>query len=207
MQITYVDIRLAVPTVLVRLAIPILLLYRRLRYGYAFRKIPLTRGYYTIVDQCDYERMRQYKWQVNVHNGKPRQAGRTERKNNKQCYLTMHREIMNPPKHMVVDHINRNPLDNRRANLRLATPQQNTWNRYFYKDGISSKYYGVSLDKESNRWKVRIAVDGESKFIGYFDDEREAAKAFDAEALKHRGDFAYLNFPKKRRQQQRAQRS
>ena len=195
-MVTY-DLKMSikVPDKLNTIAVAILLLARRLWYGYPFRRIKLTRGYYALVDECDFERLNRHKWQVNVRNGRPRQAGRTERRNQKSRYLTMHRVIMNPPRHMIVDHINRNPLDNRRANLRLSTPQQNSWNRSCPRNSKGSKYTGVSLDRDGQKWRVRIVIDGESRFLGYYDDEKAAAMAFDKAAWKHRGQFAFLNFP------------
>ena len=193
----FIDLRLKlwIPSTIAYFAVHLLLLYRRFRHGYPFRRIKLTRGYYALVDESDFERLNRYKWQVNVRNGRPRQAGRTERKNQKSRYLTMHRVIMNPPKHMIVDHINRNPLDNRRANLRLSTPQQNSWNRSCPRNSKGSKYTGVSLDRDGQKWRVRIVIDGESRFLGYYDDEKAAAMAFDKAARKHRGHFAFQNFP------------
>ncbi len=200
----FIDLRLKIwlPTIIAYFAIHLLLLYRRIRYGYPFRRIKLTRGYYALVDECDFERLNRHKWQVNVRNGRPRQAGRTERRNQKSRYLTMHRVIMNPPLRqcsgqakLIVDHINRNPLDNRRANLRLSTPQQNSWNRSCPRNSKGSKYTGVSLDRDGQKWRVRIVIDGESRFLGYYDDEKAAAMAFDKAARKHRGQFAFQNFP------------
>ena len=193
----FIDLRLKlwIPSTIAYFAVQLLLLYRRLRYGYPFRRIKLTRGYYALVDECDFERLNRHKWQVNVRNGRPRQAGRTERRNQKSRYLTMHRVIMNPLEHMIVDHINRNPLDNRRANLRLSTPQQNSWNRSCPRNSKGSKYTGVSLDRDGQKWRVRIVIDGESRFLGYYDDEKAAAMAFDKAARKHRGHFAFQNFP------------
>ena len=195
-MVTY-DLKMSikVPDKLNTIAVAILLLARRLWYGYPFRRIKLTRGYYALVDESDFERLNRHKWQVNVRNGRPRQAGRTERRNQKSRYLTMHRVIMNPPEHMIVDHINRNPLDNRRANLRLSTPQQNSWNRSCPRNSKGSKYTGVSLDRDGQKWRVRIVIDGESRFLGYYDDEKAAAMAFDKAARKHRGHFAFQNFP------------
>jgi len=104
---------------------------------------------------------------------------------------------MNAPKDVLVDHINHNGLDNRKANLRFATPQQNTWNRRCLSRCKGTKYIGVSWDKQSRKWRVRILVDGKSRFLGYFEDEKEAAKAFDRAAKEHRGEFAFLNFPQR----------
>jgi len=95
------------------------------------------------------------------------------------------------------DHINHNGLDNRKANLRLATRSQNAWNRQKAKIKSRSKYKGVSWYNRGKRWSVRIQVNRKQKFLGIFEDEIEAAKAYDRAARKYFGEFAELNFEKK----------
>ena len=108
----------------------------------------------------------------------------------------MHRQILHPPGHLVVDHINHNGLDNRKANLRHATRVQNNRNRLIIKrKGASSKYKGVSWRKRKKRWHARIHVNGRYKFLGYFKEEINAAKAYDKAAKKYHKEFASLNFP------------
>lgn len=102
------------------------------------------------------------------------------------------------PSGYVIDHINRNTLDNRIENLRLATRNQNAQNSRPIR-GSSSKYKGVGWDKNKIRWiaKIYYSVKDEKryKYIGRFKTEKEAALAYDREAKKLFGDFAYLNFP------------
>ena len=105
-----------------------MLLYRRVRYGYAFRKIPLTKGKFAIVDPEDYERLSKYKWRVNI-NRHTYYAQRAIKVKGKWTSVMMHRDIIKVESGMVVDHINHNGADNRKANLRAATIEQNTWNR------------------------------------------------------------------------------
>ena len=107
----------------------------------------------------------------------------------------MHRQIINPSKRKIVDHINRNPLDNRRANLRIVTKSQNNMNRSGRR-GTSSKYKGVSWSKTINCWRAMISVNKKGIFLGRFDSETEAAKAYDEAAKKYHGEYAYLNFCK-----------
>jgi hypothetical protein len=113
---------------------------------------------------------------------------------NKWKHIKMHREILDPPDHLFVDHINHHGYDNRKANLRTATHRQNSYNRIHFRKNPSSKYKGVSWNRYKKKWSVQIRYDGRSKFIGFFDDQIEAAKAYDKAAKKHQGEFAVLNF-------------
>ena len=92
-----------------------------------------------------------------------------------------------------VDHINGNRLDNRKENLRLATPQQNQMNRKSHRNS-TSKYKGVSWDKSRNKWRALIMIDNKYKHIGRYQDEREAALAYDKAARELFGEYAHLNF-------------
>ena len=153
---------------------------------------------YAIVDPEDYERLNKYKWYA-MKGVNTFYAGRTIRtgKNKKRFCIKMHREIINPPHPLVVDHINHNGLDNRKANLRPATHAQNRLNRPYIKPKASlSKYNGVSWRKNRKKWQVQIRFNGKNKTIGYFHNETKAAKAYDEAARLHHGDFAVTNFNK-----------
>jgi len=155
------------------------------------RFIPLTRGKVTIVDAEDYGWLMQYKWYANKKAG-----GFYAARIHKRKMLLMHRLITNAPKGLVVDHIDANPLNNRRSNLRLVTVAQNQYNRRPLKR--SSKYKGVSWNTQTAKWSARIEKDGRSMHLGLFKAESDAAKTYDKKAKQLFGEFAFLNFPKKR---------
>lgn len=106
----------------------------------------------------------------------------------------MHREIANIPEDLECDHINGNSLDNRKANLRAATRRQNCWNNSKRKPKSLSKYKGVSFSKRGRPWKAMLTVNGKWIYLGSFNSENQAAKAYDKAARRHFGEFAKLNF-------------
>jgi hypothetical protein len=109
-------------------------------------------------------------------------------------HVYLHRVILNAPDDLDVDHKNRNGLDNRRCNLRLATISQNGANRALPANK-TSKYRGVSIYRPRNVWQAQFKINGRNQGLGHFHNEEEAARAYDAMARKHFGEFAQLNFP------------
>ena len=153
---------------------------------------------WAIVDAADFASVNQYKWKKHSKG----YAYRFERDSDGvHKMILMHRQIMQSGTGLVVDHINHDPLDNTRANLRVCTQGQNMKNqkKNKRKDGnpTSSKYKGVYKwqYKKTIKFKSTIWSNGEQEYLGYFDTEIEAAKAYDKRAKELFGEYANLNFP------------
>ncbi len=171
------------------------MLYRKRKYGEAFRKIDLGEGEFTIVDAEDYYRYGKYKWSV-VGTGKNLYAVRNVKVGPRLTkIIRLHREIMHAPKGMLVDHKNSDGLDNLGSNLRLATHSQNQCNKRKTRSKTTSQFRGVYFDKRRVQWQAYIRYNGKRKYLGKFKDETEAAKAYDRAARKYHKEFARLNFP------------
>jgi len=111
-------------------------------------------------------------------------------------YIAMHRyiyELINGeiPIGLEIDHINHNGLDNRIKNLRLVTKTQNQMNSKITL--ASSRFKGVTFDKQTEKWRSRIWVDNKPICLGRFSVEIEAAEAYNKAAIKYHGEYAYLN--------------
>jgi hypothetical protein len=157
----------------------------------------LTRGKFAIVDPEDYPRLAKHKWFL-AKSPTGSYAARWQRLNakNTRKKIWMHREIIHIPQKMVCDHINRNSLDNRKANLRPATVSQNLCNRPKRKAKTRSKYKGLEWDKTQRKWKARIQLNNKKIYLGSFTNEIDAAKAYDRAARKYHGVFALTNLKK-----------
>ena len=152
-----------------------------------FVMIPLTHGKFAIVDEADAEL---------VLNGKPWRATRprtltwyAQRRTLQGVTVSMHSLITGYP---MVDHVNRNGLDNRRINLRPATLSQNSANRALFRNNTSG-YKGVYWDRPQRKWMAVIMANGRRKRLGVFDDPVEAARAYNHAAAEAFGEYAWLN--------------
>lgn len=142
-------------------------------------RIPLTKDRFTIVDIIDYDYLNQFKWHFD------RYAVR-----NPTTY--MHRVIAQRMGfdiyNKAIDHVNRNKLDNRRDNIRVATPSQNLMNQNKWKNK-TSRYKGVSWNARRKKWQVFIR----HKYLGNYKTEKQAAAAYDKAAKELFGDYACVN--------------
>jgi hypothetical protein len=160
------------------------------------KTIPLTQGRVTLVDNEDYEILKNFIWCADKVRGRwyaTRGIWDPLTKTTKK--LRMHQVIMQKKytkKRPYTDHINRDTLDNRRSNLRVCTNSENM--RNCKKSHNTSGYIGVSRDKARKKWLAQITFHREHIFIGRFDDIIEAAQAVDKKARELFGEYALLNF-------------
>ena len=153
--------------------------------------LPITQGLIALVDTPDMPLTQGHSWY----------ALRQDR-GNKQSYVAtwihgknvrLSRLLLGAPDDMVVDHINHNPLDNRRCNIRICTLSENAMGQSKRKDVTASRYKGVTFKKETGRWDAQIRVEGKKLHLGYFATEEAAARAYDEAAKKYFGEYALLN--------------
>lgn len=150
-----------------------------------YKLVPLTQGKFAIVDNEDFDRVKSINWSVN----KGGYAISTRKG-------LMHRFIMNPSKDRIIDHKDRNTLNNRKENLRICGMSENSMNS-ISKVNSKSIYKGVYWIESRNKWKSLITLNQKTFYIGYFKSEIKAAKAYDKRAIQLFGEFALLNFPNK----------
>jgi len=157
-------------------------------------KIPLTQGKEAIIDACDYEKISMHKWHFmppskpHRNNGYAKTNIRHPNFPHKRKTLFMQHLILPPKEEFLIDHKDRNGLNNCRNNLRYCTPAQNIMNGQYYREG---QFRGVYKQSCGNTWMVKMA----RIYLGNFSSQEEAAKAYDTAALERYGEFATLNFP------------
>lgn len=145
-----------------------------------------------LIDDEDWPRISGYSWHVNGKNGKLYVVTNIPG-GKKQKKLKMHRVIMNCHENDIIDHKNGNVLDNRKENLRFCSAEQNNMNASKYRNGISSKYKGVSLHKINKRFVSYISYKKKRIYLGSFKEEIEAAKTYNKMATELFGEYAKLN--------------
>lgn len=140
-------------------------------------------GRFFLIDAIDYEEVSKYLWHidgngyvVNIRIG------------------LLHRFLMDCGTN-IIDHVNRDRLDNRRSNLRICNQRENTMNCTKRKRNTTG-YKGVYFDKRRDKYYARLQSYGRTINLGYFNSPVDAAKAYDVAAIKSAGKFAYTNFPR-----------
>jgi len=146
------------------------------------------KGHLVLFDEEDSSLIEKYNWFIHTTGSYSRVC---YDKNNKRLYL--HRLILNiEDPHMVVDHINGNPLDNRKENLRLSDKSTNGMNRPKNKNN-STGYKGVVWYPVSKTYSAELMVKGVRYRKHGFKTAKEAAKKYNELAIEHHGEFARLN--------------
>lgn len=143
-----------------------------------------------LVDDEDFEELNKFRWCA-LKDDHAYYAVRSCHIDGKYLFLYIHTVIMNTPKGMEVDHIDRNGLNCQKYNLRNCFHNQNGCNR---KAWGSSKYLGVSVDRMGNRTRAQIMINRKTLHLGNFKTEEGAARAYDKKAKEFFGEFANLNF-------------
>lgn len=153
-------------------------------------EVPLTQGHVSLIDDEDAELVLPLKWYALDKKDGRVYAATFKGIDDKTTFL--HRFLLRPPADLVVDHINRDTLDNRRSNIRAVTPTQNRAN------GIGTarrQFKGVCFDSGRGLWRARIKIEGKELTLGRFMTIEEAARAYDIAAYDAWGEYARLNFP------------
>lgn len=154
--------------------------------------IPLTQGKTTVIDFDDFENLRGVKWYA--YKGRYTfYARRHIIKGKNRVLQSLHHFLI--PGAARVDHIDGDGLNNRQSNLRKATPRQNQQGRRHKNLTATSQFRGVH--RQDQKWIAEIKVRQKNKYLGIFGSEIDAAKAYDAAARKHFGEFATCNFSQK----------
>ena len=159
------------------------------------KTIALSQGKVALVDDQDFGWLNQWKWYCGVSRKPTRTkyyAVRNTTLNGRRKWTAMHRVITNAAKGCLVDHANGDGLDNRRANLRICTPAENLLNRRKTL-GTSSRYKGVSWNKQKQKWVAYIHRHKDYIHLGSHDSECEAARVYDEAAQREFGPLALLN--------------
>ena len=151
------------------------------------KKLRLSQGRSALMDDEDYPRVSGYAWWACQN---PRSCAVRGWVDGREIYL--HRFILDAPRNMQVDHINGDALDNRRCNIRICTVRENHCNVRKTVRDTTSRHKGVCRYLKGT-WQAGIKVNGKRINLGHFDDEIDAARAYDRAALIHFGEFARIN--------------
>lgn len=156
------------------------------------RWVALTKGRFALVDEEDFEMVTRYSWYTHESRGGTYARSWTPKPDRKP--LRLHHLVLGlePGSGQMVEHKNQDGLDCRKENIRLCTESQNRMNTK--KKFGRSKYKGVSWFR-GGKWKAGIRASNQFHFLGYFDDEIEAAKAYDSKCRELHGMFGRYNFP------------
>lgn len=156
------------------------------------KEIKLAKGLITYVDDEDYEYLNQFKWSAQKHHNTYYVKRAIPNPNGKgQIWIKMHREIMQTPKDLEVDHIDNNGLNNQKHNLRNCTHAENGRNRLPNKNNpLGLK--GVRM-VGSGRFIARIRINQKDLYLGTFDTPELAGQAYNQASKIYHKEFAKPN--------------
>ena len=156
--------------------------------------IPLTQGKVALIDEEDLPKIQGRSWWA-AQTAVKMYAATSVWVDGQSVTVYMHQLITGFPPGTLVDHRNGDGLDCRRENMRPATWSQNAMNRAKTKRKCTSRFKGVHFRKERSKspWQATIRFDGKQRPIGCFETEEDAARAYNAAAIKHFGEFARIN--------------
>lgn len=155
------------------------------------KTIELTKGLVTIVDDDVFDKLSAQKWYAQGRNGHP-YAARCYNKDGKKITEYMHKLIIPYPFGFETDHINGMTLDNRKSNLRVCSHYHNCLNQK-KRLATSSSFKGVSFINKYGVYRAIITNAGKQIYLGSSKSAIEAAKLYNAAAIKFHGEFAKLN--------------
>jgi hypothetical protein len=156
-------------------------------------EIDLGKGHIAIIDDEDAELVVGFKWYaMKAPHGKFYAAGWKHMPPGRY-FVHLHRLIANAQPTEIIDHIDRDPLNCRRSNLRRSTTHQNCYNKGPRQRPHSSKYKGVFQCRKTGRFRAQITFRGKRTYLGYFASEEEAARAYNEKVIELFGEFGYLN--------------
>lgn len=163
------------------------------------KKIEVTssagKTFFALIDSCDFKILSNFKWTIRLD--KKNGTMYAQSSFGGKAFFTMHELIMGKTR-ALIDHKNRNGLDNQRRNLRFCTPSENQYNQERKKLG-KVPYKGVTVHKRCSRYKTdvyfqaRISVNKERIYLGIFETANDAAVAYNKAAKKYHGRFANFN--------------
>ena len=158
----------------------------------SYRTIPLSQGQTAIVSARVYDEISKYKWYASwsIHTNSFYARRQVRLQNGTQRSIGMHRQVLGLDRGSVneVDHINKDTLDNRDENLRVATHSQNLRNRGATKTNTSG-FKGVYWDKERGKWRAQIMLNRRNFILGRFITAQKAHIAYCAAARQMHGDY------------------
>lgn len=142
---------------------------------------------FVLIDDEDFEPLSKWKWYFNG-----RYAMREGNLAGQSKTIYMHRFIMNTPKGMYTDHIDMNPLNNQKSNLRICTNSQNNFNKIKQKNNTSG-YKGIDWVKKDKVWRIRLNKNKKTVFLAYSKNLTEAVKIYNQAVREHHGTYGRLN--------------